>query len=177
MTIVDEMNPLDEAPERWKAWGEDGWKPKLGPYWISQSGGAPFEAFLMQREVGDLANLSLRTTKGHLLRADDPRYRWHPWQETCPDVPEEAVDPGPGVWTRRPWRGGPHRVRLRDEQALQDVLVGRTSDDQRWREWKILFYDGSIAYVGDRSSRGRVIELWCAYPDPPAPPITKPGAI
>lgn len=153
------------------------WSPerpkRLGPCWVFDMNRPlgqdtkPFEGFVAKRSPAD-PGLTLRTIDGHLLRPDEARYVWHPWQEATPDLPTEAKEPPQGVWSHRPWRSGVHRVVSAGTSTRVDLIVLESVLD--WRVWSVFHAKFSLGRTAGEIMDGLGDDaLWFRYPDPPEP--------
>jgi len=138
-----------------------------GPYWTWAAedeplGGGPQRVWVSQDCVTDTDG---DNTPRHMLRSSR---LWHAWQTASPEPPDPAAlfqdDPGPGVWTDRPFMGGLHRILTPKDGPAEDVWV-RAHSAQPWTHWGINFVDGRTSM--SFSAGGEQPTRWYRYPEPP----------
>jgi len=156
-----------------------------GPYWIWSSvtlrglpptPGLPLEVtpVLLTRDRGP--------ERGQAVLGEDiswggtygeGKVYWHPWQPEAPLPPE--IDPGPGVWTDRPFERGLHRVRVLQigryadsPTRLQEIDLWVEPNARPWVCWEARCPVPGLSNV-TCSDFGQKAH-WYRYPEPSADP-------
>jgi len=142
---------------------------KMGPYWMWAEGRGVFPALLVI-EDGDTVFSLGRTGYWTTSYAKSMNAKWHAWQAESPAPPK--VDPGAGVWTDRPFAGGPHRLSIPQGHTEYDTAMPRVLEvnvlqsDEPWTSWTFLYPLDERACL---MSAGNVLSgaRWYRYPEPP----------
>lgn len=135
-----------------------------GPYWTS-AGEDEYELQRVWVTQDVVTDTDGDNTPRHMLRSSR---LWHAWQTEPPAPP----DRGPGVWTDRPFAGGPHRLSIPQGHTEYDTAMARVLEvnvlqsDEPWTSWTFLYPLDERACL---MSAGNVLSgaRWYRYPEPP----------